>query len=137
MVGQKQREWLAKDLETVDKATPLVVFSHSRSRRSTRAGTSGPRTPGVPRHGRTAFTLRATLFPRGEFFGVSGLASHQVGRGALLGELQVGGVTLRNQPAVVLEREGSCAVEGEALMPLHQLSSVSFNNSEGLIVVRR
>lgn len=29
MVGQKQREWLAKDLETVDKATPLVVFSHS------------------------------------------------------------------------------------------------------------
>jgi len=29
MVGEKQREWLAKDLETVDKATPLVVFSHS------------------------------------------------------------------------------------------------------------
>jgi 3',5'-cyclic AMP phosphodiesterase CpdA len=29
MVGQKQREWLAKDLEKVDKATPLVVFSHS------------------------------------------------------------------------------------------------------------
>jgi len=29
MVGEKQREWLAKDLEKVDKATPLVVFSHS------------------------------------------------------------------------------------------------------------
>jgi len=29
MVGQKQREWLAKDLEKLDKATPLVVFSHS------------------------------------------------------------------------------------------------------------
>jgi 3',5'-cyclic AMP phosphodiesterase CpdA len=29
MVGEKQREWLRKDLETVDKTTPLVVFSHS------------------------------------------------------------------------------------------------------------
>jgi len=29
MVGQKQREWLRKDLEKVDKATPLVLFSHS------------------------------------------------------------------------------------------------------------
>jgi 3',5'-cyclic AMP phosphodiesterase CpdA len=29
MVGQKQREWLRRDLEKVDKATPLVVFSHS------------------------------------------------------------------------------------------------------------
>jgi 3',5'-cyclic AMP phosphodiesterase CpdA len=29
MVGEKQREWLRKDLEKVDKATPLVVFSHS------------------------------------------------------------------------------------------------------------
>jgi Icc protein len=29
MVGEKQRAWLAKDLEGIDKATPLVVFSHS------------------------------------------------------------------------------------------------------------
>lgn len=29
MVGQKQREWLAKDLEKVSKNTPLVVLSHS------------------------------------------------------------------------------------------------------------
>jgi Icc protein len=29
MVGEKQREWLAKDLAGVDKATPIVVFSHS------------------------------------------------------------------------------------------------------------
>jgi 3',5'-cyclic AMP phosphodiesterase CpdA len=29
MVGEEQREWLRKDLEEVDKATPLVVFSHS------------------------------------------------------------------------------------------------------------
>ena len=29
MVGEKQREWLKKDLEKLDKSTPLVVFSHS------------------------------------------------------------------------------------------------------------
>jgi len=29
MVGEKQREWLRKDLEPVDKTTPLVIFSHS------------------------------------------------------------------------------------------------------------
>jgi 3',5'-cyclic AMP phosphodiesterase CpdA len=29
MVGQKQREWLARDLKKVRKETPLVVFSHS------------------------------------------------------------------------------------------------------------
>ena len=29
MVGEKQRAWLAKDLEKVDKNTPVVVFSHS------------------------------------------------------------------------------------------------------------
>jgi len=29
MVGEKQREWLKQDLANVDKATPVVVFSHS------------------------------------------------------------------------------------------------------------
>jgi len=29
MVGEKQREWLKKDLEKVDKNTPVVLFSHS------------------------------------------------------------------------------------------------------------
>jgi hypothetical protein len=29
MVGQQQRDWLAKDLAKVRKSTPIVVFSHS------------------------------------------------------------------------------------------------------------
>jgi Icc protein len=29
MVGEKQREWLKQDLAKIDKATPVVVFSHS------------------------------------------------------------------------------------------------------------
>ena len=85
------------------------------------------------RDGRTAVRVD----PVSQFVGVSGLASRQVGRGALLRELQVGGVTLRNQPAVVLERKGARTVEGDGLMPLHQFSSVSFNNSEGFMIVRR
>jgi predicted aspartyl protease len=85
------------------------------------------------RNGRTAVRVE----PIGQHFGVSGLASQRVGRGALLRELRVGGVTLRNQPAVVLERGGARTLEGDGLMPLHQFSSVSFNNSEGFMVVRR
>jgi hypothetical protein len=68
---------------------------------------------------------------------VSGLASQQLGRGALLRELQVGDVTLRNQRVVVLERDGPRAIEGDGLLPLHEFSSVSFSNSEGFMVVRR
>ena len=85
------------------------------------------------RDGRTALRVD----PMSQAFEVSGLASQRVGRGALLRELKVGGVTLRNQPAVVLEREGARTVEGDGLLPLHQFSSVSFNNSEGFMVVRR
>jgi len=29
MVGEQQREWLRRDLDKVDKSTPMVVFSHS------------------------------------------------------------------------------------------------------------
>jgi predicted aspartyl protease len=85
------------------------------------------------REGRTAVRLDST----GQGFGVSGLASRQTGRGALLRELKVGGVTFRNQPAVVLERRGARTVEGDGLLPLHPFSSVSFSNSEGFMVVRR
>lgn len=29
LVGEKKRQWLQKDLDKVDKATPVIVFSHS------------------------------------------------------------------------------------------------------------
>jgi hypothetical protein len=68
---------------------------------------------------------------------VSGLASRRAGRGARLPELQVGAVTVFDQAAVVLERDGPRAVEGDLLLPLHRFSLVSFSNSEGYLVVRR
>jgi len=85
------------------------------------------------RNGRTAVSVDDI----NQTVGVSALALRQAGRGAVLRELRVGAVTLRNQPAVVLEGQGSKAIEGDGLMPLHQFSSVSFNNSEAYMVVRR
>ncbi len=85
------------------------------------------------RQGRTAVRVHY----EDDLVDVSGLASRGAGRSGRLREFRVGGVTLRNQPAVVLEREGSSAVEGDGLLPLHRFSSVSFNNREGYLVVRR
>lgn len=66
---------------------------------------------------------------------VSALGMRRAARGAVLRELHVGSVTLRNQPAVVLVREDSSAGEPDGLMPLHAFSRVSFNHSEGYLVV--
>lgn len=107
---------------------------------------NGRRTPVlmVPDSGSEGFVIferddgtAVTVDDMDQFAGVSTLVLRQQGRGAVLRELQVGAVTLRNQPAVVLKREGLNAVEGDGLMPLHQFSSVSFNNSEAYMVVRR
>lgn len=84
------------------------------------------------RNGRTPFVVNYTT----EVIEVVVLAGRQVGRGAVVREFQVGAVTLRNQRAVVVSREGPSAGEGDGLLPLHHFSSVSFNNHEGYLVVR-
>jgi predicted aspartyl protease len=85
------------------------------------------------RHGRTAVAVDDAESP----VQVLGPASRRNGRGAWLRELRVGTLTLRHQPAVIIERDGSRALEGDGLLPLHRFSSVSFNNGEGYLVVRR
>jgi len=85
------------------------------------------------RSGRTAVMVD----PLGPLASVSALSMRQVARGAVLRELKLGVLTLRDQPAVVVAREGSGAVEADGLMPLHQFSSVSFNNSEAYLAIRR
>lgn len=84
------------------------------------------------RNGQTPVVVDYTT----EVIEVVAVAGKRIGRGALLRELEVGAITLRNQHAVVVPREGTSAVEGDGLMPLHQFSSVSFNNHEGYLVVR-
>jgi hypothetical protein len=85
------------------------------------------------RNGRTALTVEYME----QLVGVSAPGLRQVGRGAVLRELRVGAVTLRNQPAVVVKGSGSNAVQGDGLLPLHQFSSVAFNNTEGWIAVTK
>jgi hypothetical protein len=70
-----------------------------------------------------------------QLVGVSGVGSWRATRAAVLRELRVGTVTLRDQPAVVVEASGSRSVEGDGLLPLHRFPSVSFSNSEGYMLV--
>ena len=85
------------------------------------------------REGRTAVKLD----PLGPLVDVSALAMRRLARAAVLRELKVGQLTLRDQPAVIVARERTSAVEADGLLPLHQFSSVAFNNSEAYLVVRR
>jgi hypothetical protein len=85
------------------------------------------------RNGRTPVVVDYTT----EVVPVMVLGGQQMGRAAVMRKLEVGAVTLRNQRAVVVTREGSSTVQGDGLMPLHHFSTVSFNNSEGYLIVKR
>lgn len=81
------------------------------------------------RNGRTALPMSY----RDDAVGVAALSQQRLGRGALLRELKLGDVTLRDQPAVVIPRDG----EADGLLPLHRFASVSFSNSEGYMTVSK
>ena len=51
-------------------------------------------------------------------------------------ELKLGNVTLRNQPAVAVERGDDASQEGDGLLPLHHFHKVTFNTA-GYIVIQR
>lgn len=85
------------------------------------------------REGRTAVKLDQL----GQLVDVSALAMRRPARAAVLRELKVGPVTLRDQPAVIVARERASAVEADGLLPLHRFSAVAFSNSEAYLVVRR
>jgi predicted aspartyl protease len=139
---RKRLRWTAEAAEGPARV-PLVQAGDRRLVQVTGNGRPGPALM-VPdsgsegfvifeRNGRTAVRVDETS----QLVGVSGLAAEQSARRGVLRELRVGGVTLRNQPAVVLGRDGSSAIEGDGLLPLHQFSIVSFNNREGYLVVRK
>ncbi len=85
------------------------------------------------REGRTALEVDGV----GATVMVSALSMQRDAGAAILRRLEVGSVTLRDQPAVVVEREDASAAEADGLMPLHAFSRVSFNNREAYLVVRR
>jgi hypothetical protein len=55
---------------------------------------------------------------------------------AIVRRLQVGTITLRDQPAVTVARNEADAPAGDGLLPLHHFSSVTFSTA-GYIVFRR
>jgi hypothetical protein len=139
---RKRLRWTAEPAEEPARI-PLVQAGDRRLVQVTGQGRPGPALL-VPdsgsegfvifeREGRTAVRVDETS----QLVGVSGLASERSARGGVLRELRIGGVTLRNQPAVVLGRDGSSTLEGDGLLPLHHFSIVSFNNREGYLVVRK
>jgi hypothetical protein len=64
---------------------------------------------------------------------MSGLAGDRGVRAAIAPRLAVGGVTLRDQPAVIVDRQDAAA---DGLLPLHAFGSVSFNMRDLCMVVR-
>lgn len=50
--------------------------------------------------------------------------------------LRVGDLTLRDQPAAVVARQGTGDGQGDGLLPLHQFASVTFGTQAGFLVIR-
>jgi predicted aspartyl protease len=85
------------------------------------------------REGRTA--VEVDRLPG--FVSVSGLTRERAATAAIVRRLDVGGVTLRDQPAVVIPRPEPGAGQADGLLPLHAFSRVSWSNSEAYLAVRR
>jgi predicted aspartyl protease len=63
------------------------------------------------------------------------LSGHRLVRRVLLDDVHVGGVILRNQTAVVVERHQADAPLGNGLLPLHVFARVTFHGPERYLVV--
>jgi predicted aspartyl protease len=95
----------------------------------------------VPDSGSDGFVLfaRGTRFPLPatplEVGVLRTLSGHRLVRRVLLGDVHVGGVLLRNQTAVIVERNEPDALLGDGLLPLHVFARVTFHGPERYLVV--
>ena len=64
---------------------------------------------------------------------VTGRRDVRLGR---LRRLQIGAMTLWDQPVAIVRRPEADAPEGDGLLPLHLFASVSFNGRDGYLIVR-
>ena len=97
----------------------------------------------VPDSGATSFVvfdrglkspLHVTPLPAGaEVKSVTGGRQVQT---AVLRQLRVGKVVFRNRPTLLIDRHEPNAPAGDGLLPLSEFVSVSFNASEGFLIVR-
>jgi len=80
-------------------------------------------------------TSHLRIDPQSSSRQLESLAGQRAARSVVLRNLQVGGVRLREQPALLMsEHPAGGGVSG--LLPLHLFASVSFNNHDGYMLVR-
>jgi predicted aspartyl protease len=84
------------------------------------------------RNGRTRVPLQSAPHA----VSIRSMSGGQHARTMMMPELQLGDMTVRDQPVAVVARVGD-ASEGDGLMPLHLFASVSFNAREQCLVLRR
>jgi hypothetical protein len=84
------------------------------------------------RNGRTRVPLEATPHA----MSIRSVSGKQEVRMMMMRELQLGDMTIRDQPVAVIARDGD-ASEGDGVLPLHLFASVSFNAREQCLVLRR
>ena len=66
---------------------------------------------------------------------LSGMAGRRVAQRAMVRELRIGDVVLRNEPAVVVTSAGPGVPDADGLLPLHRFARVSFLSRERCLVV--
>jgi predicted aspartyl protease len=85
------------------------------------------------REGRTCLRL----VPISQTMAVHSLSGRHDARAMALPELNLGDLTIRDQPVAVIARDPGDAAEGDGLLPLHLFSAVSVNADEMYIVFRK
>jgi predicted aspartyl protease len=131
-------QWDDRDA-CADPAAVRLISSEGRFVMALPQGASRPALRLVPDTGAEALVLfRApgrdpSPVPAAEVM-VTGLVGDLPARAAVVPRLVVGGVTLRDRPAVVVERDEPNA---DGLLPLHGFSSVSFGARGACVVVRK
>ena len=141
----RRRRLIWTDGGTAGEGTRLqLVAQHGRY--LVQIAVPGERTPLllVPDSGANGFVMfarggrtRVALEAVAQRTSVNSLSGRQTAPTMMMRELQIGDVTVRNQPVAVIARDGVDADEGDGLLPLHLVASVSFNAREQRLVVRR
>jgi predicted aspartyl protease len=66
---------------------------------------------------------------------LTGMAGSRIAQRAVVRALQVGGVVLRNEPAVIVGRAGRSRPDADGLLPLHRFARVSFLARENCLIL--
>jgi predicted aspartyl protease len=66
---------------------------------------------------------------------LSTLGGHTLVRRVLIDELRIGGIVLRDQPAVIVQPPGPAMAFGDGLLPLHVFGRVTFNGPARYLVI--